>query len=474
MIELNLDNLIFIGTTSMLKPLIFILILVTLLAIGINLGLFDETIEKTNIKSSLPTKATSTIEDDKKVKTFLKSIEIKNRQNNQDNNLSNELMELLRTAYIHFQKSEDSEAFKIYNKIIKKTQNSSDPQILKIFAEALFRKATLNNIYPNNDTESAIENYNRVINKFKNSNNVELLKLYIEARLKQSRLQSRDELLSTYRELIKKFKDDKEQRFDKEVEELRFAQSFALMNGDNPEEAIDVLDNIISKYQARGDKKLPPIVGDSILNNIELSIITNNDEEKYVDLANTYLSENKDTAPLLDMLNIMKNAQDLDQHEAIEKWMSEHKDYHFPDWDFAELSEWAEKMENPEGKQRIKEYLDIFLKQKYTRPKDSSIVYSQESSNSEVDNSNYLDSDTQNSKDEPNEPTDDDTIDNIDEESPYLYEPDPYLNDIYGTDNIYPNPYEDIGNQVYPNPYKKIPNDPNDGVSYTNEETTPY
>ena len=472
MIELNLNNLTFIGTFPMLKPLIFILILVTLLAIGINLGLFDETTEKTNInKKSLSLKTPSTIEETITVENFTKSIETKERQTKEDNNLSNELMELLKTASIYFQKSEDSEAFKIYNIVIQKTQNSNDPKILKIFAEAIFRKATLNNIYPNNDPESAIENYNRVIEKFKNSNNVELLKLYIEARLKQGRLQSRDELLNTYRELIDKFKNDKEQRFDKEIEELRFAQSFALMSGNHPEEAIEVLDNIISKYQARGDKKLPTIVGDSILNNIELSIITNNDEEKYVDLANKYLAENKDTAPLIDMLNIMKNAQDLDQHEAIEKWMSEHKDYHFPDWDFAELSQWAEKMENLEGKQRIKEYLDIFLKQKYTRPKDNSVVYTQDSPNLEVDNSNESDSNMQNSEDEISEEENDD--DYIEEEIPYIYEPDPYLNDIYGTDNVYPNPY-DMENQVYPNPYQKIPNDPNDGVSYSSEEATPY
>ena len=456
----------------MLKPLIFILILVTLLAIGINLGLFDKTIEETSTKSSLPIKTISTIEDDKKVKTPLKRLESKNRQTNQDNNLSSELKELLRVASIYFQKSEDSEAFSLYDKVIQKTQNSSDPKILKFFAEALFRKATLHNIYPNNDPDSAIEDYNMVINKFNNSDDVELLRLYIEARLKQARLQSKDDLLSTYDELIKRFGNDKEQRFEKDVEELEFAQSFALM-GEDKEKAMDVLDNMIAKYQARGDTKLPQTVEYSILNGVELSIITDNDDEKYVDLANKYLSKHSDTAPLLDMLKIMKNAQDLDQKEAIDKWMSEYKDYHFSDWDFSNLSDWADKMENPDGKKRIKEYLDIFLKQKYTTPrervypKEGDIIFKQ---NEDGTSAPYVVHSIENSEEQtPN-------IDNKDDENSvetnsYELEEMPYSNDSQEIeDNLYDDTYSD--EPIYPNPYEKLPQDPNDGVSHTYNENT--
>ena len=466
-LKLNLNNLIFIGTTPMLKTLIFILTLITLLAIGIHFGLFDETPEETKSKSTLPLKKTS-VKEDKEIETSPKNVKIDSIQTNQENNLSNELMELLRIASVHFQKSEDSEAFKLYNEVIQKTKNSTDPKILKIFAEALFRKATLNNIYPNNDPESAIEDYGRIIKKFNKSDNPKLLKLYIEARLKQARLQSRDDLLVTYDELIKRFGDDKEQRFDKEVEELQFAQSFALM-GDNAEEAMEVLDTIIAKYQARGDKKLPQVVGDSILNNIELSIITSNDDEKYVDLAQKYLSENEDTAPLLDMLKIIKNAQDLDQKDEIEQWMSEHEEYHFPDWDFSELSEWVDKMENPEGKQRIKAYLDIFLKQKYTRLKENQIVYNTTTPNSETKNNLYPNSQTQNTDEKSPEANEEE------EEEPFIYEPDPYLNNLYETENVYSNSGDIVEIQSYPNPYEELPKDPNDGVSHTyNEEVTPY
>ena len=434
----------------MLKPLIFILILVTLLAIGINFGLFNETKKETDIKSDLPTKAPISVEEGTKVEHSPKRVAIQNRPTVQESNLSSELLELLKIASVHFQKSEDSEAFKLYNEVIQKSQNSNNPKILKIFADALFRKATLDNIYPNNDPESAIEDYGKVIEKFNNSDNVELLKLYIQARLKQAKLQSKDDLLTTYDELIKRFGEDEEHRFDKEVEELQFSQSFTLM-GDNAEEAMEVLDSIIAKYQARGDKKLPQTVQYSILNNIELSIITSNDDEKYVDLANKYLSENKDTAPLLDMLHIIKSAQDLDQHEAIDKWIEEHKDYHFPDWDFSDLSEWADKMENPEGKKRIKEYLDIFLKQKYTRPQDNQ-VFDSESVQPVVPN-------TKNPEEETPE-----NNGNIDDDEPITYEPDPDNNDIDETDE-----------PTYPNPYEELPQDPNDGISHTyTEESNEY
>ena len=127
-------------------------------------------------------------------------------------------------------------------------------------------------------------------------------------------------------------------------------------------------------------------------------------------------------------------------------------------------------MENPEGQKRIKEYLDIFLKQKYNRLNENQVVYnSEESPNLETDNSSYPDPYAQNSEEELPETTDE-TMDNI-EEVPYIYEPDPYLNDdSYET---YPNLY-DTENKVYPNPYEKIPNDPNDVVTYTNEGVIPY
>ncbi len=443
----------------MLKPLLSILFLVILLALGINFGLFDNLITSKPIKiEKIPKILTK---DKTEIPTETpKEIVIHQEQNiTTESNLSNELKQLAQKASKYFQKMEDNEALLIYDKIIQKTKNSNNPKLLKFFADALFKKAMIHNIYPNNDPESAIEDYQAIIKKFSNSNHTELLKLYMKARLEQAKLFSKEELLSTYDELIKKFEKDKEHRFDKEIEEFLFAKSFALM-GENDEAAMEALDNIIAKYQAKGNKKLPQTVQFSILNNIELSIITNNDEDKYVDLANKYLSKDKGTAPLLDMLNIIKNAQDLNQKEAIDNWLNQYADYHFPDWDFSELSEWANKMENPEGKQRIKNYLDIFLKQKYNRPEEKNLEIQEQPDNTFNDVEN----------------TEEDAL--MYETDPYIndipqYETDPYINDIPQDEesNYYPSyPSEE---QLYDNPYSSN-QDKNDGVSHTYEGETPY
>jgi len=89
--------------------------------------------------------------------------------------------------------------------------------------------------------------------------------------------------------------------------------------GVNDEEAIEVLDSLIAKYKDK--KNLPLTVKYSILNNIELSIITSNDTERYVDLANKYMGDEPDTKPLLGMLSIIKNSQELEQSEALEAWV---------------------------------------------------------------------------------------------------------------------------------------------------------
>ncbi len=279
-----------------------------------------------------------------------------------DNNLSQELKKLLQEAETFSRYNKSSEALALYEKVIEKSQNSKDIKILKLFAEACFKKAHTHYAYPNFDISAAIESYELISNKFINSHDKALLLLYMEAKIQQAPFISKNEILLAYDELIDKFTNDKEQRFDKEIEELLFAKSFALMGVDD-EEAIEVLDSIIAKYKDKS--KLPNTVKYSILNNIELSIITANDTEKYVDLAEQYMSDSPDTQPLLDMLNIIKNAQNLEQDEALEKWNKEHQDYDFPNWDFSELRKWVNNMEIPDAQARIRKYLDIFEKQKY-------------------------------------------------------------------------------------------------------------
>ena len=430
----------------MLKPLLFILTLVILLALGLNLGLFDAEIDATVIPKKKPI-VNTVIQNEHSpiIKQEENRTKVSNVLLNNDNNLSKKFVQLLKDANLHFQKSEDSEALKIYNEIIEESKKSNNPKILKYFSDAIFAKAMLHNIYPNNDSDAAIETYDELLELFSTRKETELLKLYMAAKLEQAKLMSKEDLLSAYDELINKFGKDKEHRFDKEVEEFLFAKSFELM-GDNDEEAMEVLDDIIAKYQRNGNKKLPETVQYSILNNIELSIITNNDDEKYVDLANKYLSKEKGTTALLDMLNIIKNAQDLNQEDAIKEWSEKHADYYFPNWDFSELEQWANKMENPEGKQRIREYLTLFKKQKYSRPyQPSGTVYTnskESTSNSNSTHTVYYGDNEVASSD----------YENLNEENYPTYEPDPYINDIY-QDNNYPDPYQDQEPIQYENPY---------------------
>jgi len=421
----------------------FILIIVVLIALGLNTNLFTTEKNETKIELPTPIKESATIsQENETTKAVLIPEKI---QIHDDSNLTAKLNKLMKEASKLFQKNEDNEAQKIYDLIIELTQNSKNPKILKYFADAHNGKAFLYNVYPNNDSDSAIEEYEMILEKFENAYDVKLLKMYLSAKLQQAQLLSKDEIIETYDELIKKFSADKENRFQKEVEELQFSKSFALM-GVNDEEAMEVLDNIIAKYQEKGSGKLPQTVQYSILNNIELSIITNNDDEKYVDLANKYLSDSADTQPLLEMLNIVKNAQDLDQTDALTQWKEEHNNYHFPDWDFSELKKWADDMEDAESQARIREYLDTFEKQKYNRN------YSNEIYNDQGQNNNNQKDQGQNTNEDTSSSElyeDNDTPLNYE---PIEYEADPYINDVYQNADPYQPSYPSP-EVSYDNPY---------------------
>ena len=404
----------------MLKPLLFILVLVMLIALALNFDLFSDSI-------TLPKPIEKSIEKIQIVHHTNKKLLIVDSPNKivAESNLSKELQELLNIAQKLFRKNKDAEALLLYEEVIAKSKDSKEIKILKLFAEACFKKAMVHYIYPSYDTDSAIESYELIIDKFKDKYNKELLITYMKAKIQQSQFSPKEEIIITYDELIEKFQNDKEERFTKEIEEMLYAKSFALM-GVNDEEAIEVLDNIIAKYDDKSN--LPDTVKFSILNNIELSIITSNDTEKYVDLANQYMADSPDTKPLLDMLSIIKNAQDLEQSEALEQWNEEHNAYNFPDWDFSELRKWVNKMETPKSQKRIRQYLDLFEKQKYKNP------YQTQAATVPV-SSIYSNEATQNTNSSQEAVTY--------EEVPASYEPDPYLSDILQgqPQTTYPNPY---------------------------------
>ena len=410
----------------MLKPLLFILIIVMLVALALNFDFFSTPTPLQNPIEKPIEKIQIEHHTDKK----LLSVDTP-REIIAESNLSKELQELLNRAQKLFRKNKDAEALLLYEEVIKKSKDSKKINILKLFAEACFQKATVHYIYPSFDTDAAIESYDLIIENFKDKYNKALLIIYMRAKIQRSQFTQKEEIIMAYDELIEKFEKDKEQRFTKEIEEMLYAKSFALM-GVNDEEAIEVLDNIIAKYDDKN--KLPDTVKFSILNNIELSIITANDTEKYVDLANKYMADSPDTKPLLDMLSIIKNAQNLEQSEALEQWKSEHNTYNFPEWDFSELRKWTNKMETPESQKRIREYLDFFEKQKYKN-------IAQASAATVPTSPVYSDEATQNTYSETS--VEDDSQEEVIYEEVPVSEPNPYISDILGTEPelSYPNPY---------------------------------
>jgi len=423
----------------MLRPLLFLLSIVSLIALALNFNLFSdtETVQKTIVK---PTKELPIVTTKKEI-ILLHDF----NTSTPESNLTKELKALLKKADTLFIKNKESEAVLLYDKVIAKSKKSTDVEILKLFAQACLSKATVYLMYPTYDIESAKESLEPLISKLKDTNNKELLLIYMQAKLQNARITSKEQILIAYDELIEKFQNDKEQRFEKEIDEMLYAKSFALM-GVNDEEAIEVLDSLIAKY--KGEKNLPETVKYSILNNIELSIITSNDTERYVDLANKYMGDEPDTKPLLDMLSIIKNSQELEQSDALESWNKEHSDYAFPDWDFSELRKWVNGMETPESQQRVRHYLDIFEKQKYKN------LYQKPAPSVPVDPV-YSDEATQNSSSEPSAPTED----NKEEQALPATDPEePYLDEIINTE-------PEIS---YPNPYaENEPNEEADGVSHT-------
>jgi len=430
----------------MLKPLLIILAIVMLIALALNFNLFSDAppVHKSIEKSAKK----------EPVSTTKKEIVISDDYSNTpliENNLTKELQALLKKANRLYRKNRESEALSLYDKVIAKSKNSTDVKVLKLFAQACFTKATIYAVYPSYDMDTAKENYELVINNFKDKYNKELLLIYMQAKLQHAQMTSKEQILIAYDELIEKFQKDKEQRFEKEIEELLFNKSFALMGVDD-EEAIEVLDSLIAKY--KDQKNLPDTVKYSILNNIELSIITSNDTERYVDLANKYMADEPDTKPLLDMLSIIKNAQELEQSEALEAWNKEHSDYAFPDWDFSELRKWVNDMETPESQERVRHYLDIFEKQKYKN------LYQSAGATVPVDPT-YSDEATQNTYPNPYADVNENSNSGEEEnqEAPNSeVEEEPYLDEII----------ESRPEISYPNPYVEYePNDQADGVSHT-------
>ena len=258
--------------------------------------------------------------------------------------------------------SERDKTLNIYDTVINKFSKSSDIELLKIYTNAQFYKS-----YLTTGTDT-LDIFNQVIESLKNTNDRNLLiKLYKAQQNKIYILEqgedNNEEAIEVYDEIIKKFSSHQGEEYQAIVDNAFFQKSFLLM-GENDEESMEIYDKIIKDYEVENISNTPvPLkVAYSILNNIELSLITNNDDTNYRELAQKYLSDKKDTKPQLDMLEILRDAQVSNQDKALKVWQEENREYSFTNWSFSELKKWNEQMEEGEQKSRIKSYITEFIK----------------------------------------------------------------------------------------------------------------
>lgn len=290
-------------------------------------------------------------------------------------------------------------AIEAYNSVIDRFENSKDENLLMIYYKAQVLKAYLL------DKSEAIETYNEIINKFKNSNSIKLLKKFASAQFAKSYLLEAEDRIEVYDEIIEKFKDTTNKIFldnlskaqfrkanllrdcfhnkqdaidvyDEIIEKLKpyendgfsqnvtdalFFKSYLLMEEDYKQESMELFDEVIDRCQSCENGEIPQNYEFSLINNIEIALITNCDDSRYRDLAQKHLSDAEDTKPQLEMLSILRNAQDLNQDEAMQSWREQYKDFQFNNWSFEELKKWNNRMENSEQRERIKGYLDEFI-----------------------------------------------------------------------------------------------------------------
>jgi len=268
-------------------------------------------------------------------------------------------IELLK-LYFNAQKNkvfllDNDEAIYVYDDIIDKFKDSNNIELLKKFSFAQNAKAYIV------EGDEKIEIYDEIIDKFKDSQNKELLKQLINAEISKAYLLPNDEAIEVYDDIIKKFDSYDDSEFEQEVADALFSKSYLLMS-ESKEESMEMLDKIIEKYKDREDKKASKNFEYAVINNIELALVTNSDDTNYVELANKYLLDIPDTKPQMEMLNILRNAQDINQDEALEKWKDTYKNYQFENWSFDTLKEWNEQIGDSTEKSRIKGYINEFIK----------------------------------------------------------------------------------------------------------------
>jgi hypothetical protein len=252
-----------------------------------------------------------------------------------------------------------SDSIEIYNNIIKKFEKREEIELVKMYASAQFSKSYLL------EGEDRLEVYDEIIEKLMRYNNKQLLEelsraMFSKACILSDFLEYNSEAIEVYDNIIEKFVKYNDSKSQKYVNDALFSKSYILVS-ENKEESMEILDQLIKRHENSNSIVLTKNFKYSIVNSIELALITNSCDDEYRDLADKYLCQ-ADTKPKLQMLTILKESQVSNQDEAVKRWKKSNENYKFDNWSFRELKKWNSEMEDSESKERIRDYLDEFMR----------------------------------------------------------------------------------------------------------------
>ena len=176
-----------------------------------------------------------------------------------------------------------------------------------------------------------------------------------------NKLNKNVEAIEVYDEVIRRFKDSKENGIVRKVSSALYNKGVTLgkMDGKS-EEAIEVYDEVIRRFKNSKENGILKQVESALVNKIEINLILGNINSKEdLDLYFNLIKEDKEKILKFEMLQIFEKAKDSNQDDEIKNWQIKFKDIKLENWSFIELKIWAETFKSEE-KERLLRYINIF------------------------------------------------------------------------------------------------------------------
>jgi len=122
-----------------------------------------------------------------------------------------------------------------------------------------------------------------------------------------------EDIIDVYDEIINSFKDD--DRFYSDVSSAMLMKSYYITSIDKTQ-ALDILDELIDREMEESNQETSINFEYSVINALELAIITDIDESRYEDILKENFQDRADIMAEYDMLKILQNAQYSNQDMA--------------------------------------------------------------------------------------------------------------------------------------------------------------